>query len=179
MKVLVLSCLLCLSIGIYGARANEHDPEVIRKQLLTALKSSKTTDSLYNALDATKHKNALITGYMATLQALKAIHAWNPITKLKYLNASEKTYAEAVAADPHSIEIRFMRFSVEHNVPGFLGYHKNLENDRKTIIEQIKKKNYKQEDTDLIRTTVKFLIDSKRCTAAENEYLHKQLAALK
>lgn len=179
MKQFIISCFILFALGFTPAKANDHDPETIRKHLITALKSSKTTDSLYNSLDAVKHKNALITGYMATLQALKAVHAWNPFTKLKYLNAAEKTYAEAVAADPHNIEIRFMRFSVEHNVPGFLGYHKNLENDRVTIIEQLKKKNYAADDKELIKTTVKFLIDSKRCTAAENEYLNKQLAALK
>ncbi|MBE9584958.1 hypothetical protein IM792_10910 [Mucilaginibacter sp. JRF] len=179
MKALFLSCFIFISIGFIQAKANEHDPETIRKHLITALKSSKTTDSLYDKLDAVKHKNALITGYLGTLQALKAVHAWNPITKLKYLNAAEKTYAEAVAADPHNIEIRFMRFSVEHNVPGFLGFRKNIDDDRKTIIEQLKKKNYSDDDKDLIKTTVKFLIDSKRCTAAENEYLNKQLAALK
>lgn len=179
MKALVISCFIFFTIGFTPAKANDHDPKTIRKQLLTAIKSSKTTDSLYTSLDAVKHKSALITGYLATLQALKAIHAWNPFTKLKYLNAAEKTYTDAVTADPHNIEIRFMRFSVEHNVPGFLGYHKNLETDRKTIIEQLKKKNYSEDDKDLIRTTVKFLIDSKRCTPAESEYLTHQLAALK
>lgn len=151
----------------------------IRKQLMTALKNSETTDSLYNSLEKAKHKNGLTTGYFAAVQALKAIHAWNPYNKIKYLNRSEKSFKEAVEIDPHNIEIRFMRFSVEHNVPGWLGYNKNLVADRETIIQQLKKKNYHTNDKDLVVTIIKFLIESKRCTPAENDYLHAQLNALK
>jgi hypothetical protein len=174
-----LFIFLFTCIAFIGQATADHDPVVIRKQLVIALKSSETTDSLYKSIDAVKNRSALLTGYLGTLQALKAVHAWNPFTKLKYLNKAEKTYAEAVAADHDNIEIRFMRFSVEHNVPAFLGFTKNLETDRKQIIAQLKKKNYKAADHELITTVVKFLIDSKRCTPAENEYLHKHLATLK
>ncbi|RYZ97610.1 MAG: hypothetical protein EOP47_21260 [Sphingobacteriaceae bacterium] len=149
----------------------------VRLQLTAALESSKTTDSLYNSLDAVKNKTGLTTGYMAALQALKAVHAWNPYSKVKHLNRSEETFKRAVAADPHNLEIRFMRFSVEHHVPGFLGYNKNLESDRKEIIHQLKQKNYTSADQDLVNTVVQFLIDSKRCTPAENEYLNRHLVA--
>ncbi|RCH55612.1 hypothetical protein DJ568_06890 [Mucilaginibacter hurinus] len=162
-----------------NAVANDVDPVVIRQHLITALKSSKTTDSLFNRLDAIKNKTGLVTGYIATLQALKAIHAWNPYNKIKHLNRSEKSYRAAVAADPTNIEVRFMRFSVEHNVPGFLGYNKNLANDRQEIITQLKKKNYAHNDHAFVSTVVKFLLESKRCTPAENEYLTKLLANLK
>ncbi|RVU01602.1 hypothetical protein EOD41_06450 [Mucilaginibacter limnophilus] len=175
-KWFITCIIICLYASVF---AQQHDPVSIRRQLVVALKSSETTDSLYKSLNAVKNKPALVTGYIATLQALKAVHAWNPFTKLKYLNKAEDTYRQAVAADPDNIEIRFMRFSVEHNVPGFLGFNKNLDADRKAIINQLKKKNYTASDHEMILTVVKFLIDSKRCTAAENEYLNKLLASLK
>ena len=173
MKRLVTVILLVAFLSPLGVKGQ------IRKQLIVALKSSKTTDSLYKSLDAVKNKTGLITGYIAALQALKAVHAWNPYNKIKYLNRSEKSFKQAVAVDPHNMEIRFMRFSVEHNVPGFLGYNKNLADDRKEIIHQLNKKNYTPADHDLVTTTIKFLLESKRCTPAENEYLNGQLAALK
>lgn len=169
-------CLLILLAAILQAKGQN---TAIRKHLVTALKSSEVTDSLFKVLDAQKHKNGLTTGYIATLQALKAVHSWNPYNKIKYLNRAERDYKQAVTLDPHNMEIRFMRFSVEHNVPGFLGYNKNLDDDRKTILQQLHKKNYTPADHDLVLTIIKFMLESKRCTPAENEYLTGQLTALK
>lgn len=164
--------------GILGAAHAADNPANIRKQLMRALESREVTDSLYKSLTAVKNKTPLITGYIGAVQALKAVHVFNPFTKLKYLNQAEKTFAQAIAAEPHNIEIRFMRFSVEHNVPGFLGYGKHLEADRQEIISQLKKKNYKTADSELITTVVRFLVDSERCTPAETEYLNRHLMAM-
>jgi hypothetical protein len=158
--------------------ATEPDLHTIRKLLITALNSSKTTDSLYTNLGNIKNRTSLINGYMGTLQALKAKHAWNPYYKIKYLNDAEKTFKNAVTGDPTNIEIRFMRFSVEHNVPGFLGYTKNLVADRTEIIKQIDRKHYSSADATLVKTIINFLIDSKRCTPAEHTTLTQHLASL-
>jgi hypothetical protein len=154
-------------------------PKEMRKQLLVALDRRSLTDSLYNTLNSASDKSALNTCYFGVVQALKAKHAWNPYYKLKFLNDSEKTLQMAVNREPDNMEIRFMRFSIEHNVPGFLGYNKHLTADREEMIKQLDKKYYATADKDVVKTIVKFLIESKRCTAAENQNLQKHLAALK
>jgi hypothetical protein len=158
--------------------ATEPNLHTIRKLLITALSSSKITDSLYTNLGNIKNRSSLINGYMGTLQALKAKHTWNPYYKIKYLNDAEKTFKIAVTGDPTNIEIRFMRFSVEHNVPGFLGYTKNLVADRIEIIKQIERAHYASADAALVKTIITFLIDSKRCTPAEQQTLTQHLASL-
>jgi len=151
----------------------------LRREMVSAISSSKTTDSLYSSLNTQLNKTPIITCYIAALQALKAKHSWNPYFKFKYLNDSEKTFDNAVTADPQNMEIRFMRFSVEHYVPVFLGDDKDLYADREEIIDDIKKKRYTTADKDLVTAIVKFLLASKRCTPAENTYLTKQLNSLK
>jgi hypothetical protein len=160
------------------SRANSQDPKVLRKKIIQSIQSRNTTDSLYNVLNKINKKTPLIVAYIGTLDALKAKHAWNPYSKIKYLNVSEKRLQTAVADEPHNIEIRFMRFSIQHNVPSFLGFGKNLVEDRHEIIKQIDVKNYGSADRDLTIGIIKFLIDSKRCTPLENADLSKQLAAL-
>ncbi|MBK0378162.1 hypothetical protein [Mucilaginibacter segetis] len=145
---------------------------------MNAIDSKKTTDSLYNSLNSMQIKSALIIGYIGTLEALKAKHTWNPYYKLKYLNDAEKSFQKAITEAPHNIEIRFMRYSVEHNVPNFLGYNKNLKADREEIIHQIDKRNYGSADNELVKTIITFLIDSERCTPTENKILNQHLAAL-
>ena len=150
----------------------------MRQQLMQALNSSKLTDSLYNKLSQSPDKSPVTIGYLGALQALKARYAWDPYSKLKYLNACEKTFAKAVTADPHNIEIRFLRFSVEHNVPRWLGYTKHLTADREEMITLIKNEPDHPNDKAFIITVIQFLLNSKRCTPAENSYLSKALTRL-
>ncbi|WP_183563075.1 hypothetical protein [Mucilaginibacter sp. SP1R1] len=164
---------------ISQVKAEEPNLKNIRRQLVRAIEKSKTTDSLYKSLEVVKDRSGLIDGYMAALQSLKAKHSWNPYFKIKYLKDAEKTFKKAVAADPHNIEIRFMRFSVEHNVPGFLGFNKELAIDSEEIISQIDKRNYGTADKPLTIEIIRFLLDSKRCTPVQNDNLNQHLAALK
>jgi hypothetical protein len=171
--------ILFFIVGITNlVQADVPGPKVIRKQLLVALENKKLTDSLFNILSAEPNKSALNICYLGVVEALKAKHAWNPYYKVKYLNDAEKTLQAAVNRDPDNMEIRFMRFSIEHNVPGFLGYTKHLVADREAMIKLLDRKHYTTADHEVVVTIVKFLIDSKRCTPQENDKLHKHLAAL-
>ncbi len=167
-----LSCL----ISVYAQTAV--NKKTLRHQVVQALTSSKTTDSLYNSLKAAHSRSPLITGYMGTLLALKAKHHWNPYYKLKYVSDAEKTFAKAIAADPHNMEIRFLRFSVDHKLPRLLGYNKNMEADKTEIMAQLTEKNYPPEDKDLVITIINFLLETDMHTPSEHTYLTKQLAAL-
>jgi hypothetical protein len=178
-KLYIYTCLFtAISLAAFTDAATINLP-VLRKQLLIAVEKSNVTDSLYKSLNAEKIKPPVIISYIGALEALKAKHTWNPYYKLKYLKSAEKTFAKAVTGEPHNIEIRFMRFSVEHNVPGFLGYTKNIVADRQEMIAQLGKKHYTTADKEMVVTIIKFLIDSKRCTAQETEELRKHLTALK
>jgi hypothetical protein len=175
-------CILLLIISIaFVGFANSPQPNIpaLRRQLMQAIDSKQTTDSLYQSLGLIQQRTGLINGYRGALQALKAKHTWNPYYKIKYLNNCEDTFKEAIAQDPHNIEIRFMRFSIEHNVPGFLGYTKNIKTDKQEMIRQIELKNYGTADKDLLVAVIKFMLDSKQCNPDENAFLNKTLAAIK
>src|ERR1700744_1989742 len=132
-----LFCIYLLCLPMPQQKDNS-----IRQQLMQALNSSKATDSLYNKLSSNKNPSPVVISYIGALEALKARYAWDPYSKLKYLNHCKRSFTKAVTADPHNIEIRFLRFSVEHNVPGFLGYDKHLLADREEMITQLKAGHY-------------------------------------
>lgn len=178
-KIFFTTAALLMLLNTLTVKADEPNLRHIRSLLVVCMNSSKTTDSLYKSLSAIKNRTGVISGYLATLSACKAKLSWNPYMKVKHLNTAEATYKIAVNADPHNIEIRFLRFSVEHNVPGFLGFNKDLNTDSEEIITQLDKKNYGTADKDLTVAIIKFLLQSKRCTASQNEDLTKRLAELK
>ena len=174
--VLVVSCLV---VGFVNyAKADLPVPKVLRKQLLEALEKRSLTDSLYKILIAAPNKSPINTCYLGVVEALKAKHAWNPYYKLKYLNAAETSFAQAIGTEPHNLELRLLRFSVEHYVPAFLGYTKHLADDKAEML-QLVSKTPGTADPEMARAVIKFLIESKRCTPAENEILQKHLTALK
>ena len=170
--------LMCL-VQTTSAQTSGQKNKILRHQVMRAINSSKTTDSLYNILNAMPNKPALITGYTGTLQALKAKHHWNPYYKIKYVKDAEKTLSKAIAADPHNMEIRFLRFSVEYKLPRFLGYSKNMVADKDEIIAQLTQKNYLIEDKEMVITIINFLLEANTHTPAENAFLTKQLDLLK
>lgn len=178
-RILILAGIFLMCLVQMLSAQNIDKTKLLRRQVMLAVNNSKINDSLYNALAAMPNKSPLITGYIGTLQALKAKHHWNPYFKLKHVKDAQKTFAKAVTADPHNMEIRFLRFSVDFKLPRLLGYTKNLEADKDEIIAQLTQKNYTADNKDLVITIINFLKEANMHTAAEDAFLTKQLALLK
>lgn len=114
--------------------------EKIKQAMVKAVESQSVTDSLYSKLTGKKSDNALIIAYIGTLEALKAKHSWNPYQKVRFVSLSQKTMAKAISLEPYNLQIRFMRFSIQHYTPQFLGYSNNIKEDLKIIIRHYKEK---------------------------------------
>jgi len=150
----------------------------IRNDYVEAVKNEKTAAKLYSELKNIKNPNPLILAYLGASDAIRAKHAWNPVNKLGYLKKGCKTLDHAVDLSPNQLEIRFLRFSLEHYLPDFLGYSKHLEEDRKKLIALVGQKETvaKQIDKSILKNIVKFLIETKRCTPKEIVVLNKLIA---
>ncbi|WP_231425942.1 hypothetical protein [Pedobacter sp. Leaf250] len=172
-KQRIIVFLLFASISICKAQLSPKEITVLKTDLVKAVESVKLTDSLHNKLSKLPNKTGLITAYIGTLEALKAKHSWNPYNKIKYVKVSLKTMQNAINMDKENLEIRFMRFSIEHYTPSFLGFSKDLDVDRKEIIKHYQNRNFGIADEALIKNVAKFMIDSKRCTAEEIKILKK------
>ena len=157
----------------------EQDITDVRHAMVRALNSRRAADAIYRELLAVKNKSPLIIAYTGYAEALKAKHAWNPYYKLKYVKDAERWFAEAVKLRPHQVEIRFLRFSVEYYVPGLLGYNKHLDEDRAEIIGLLHKRMCARADRETVLAIIRFMLQSKRCTTAENIFLNRQLKLLK
>jgi hypothetical protein len=62
---------------------------------------------------------------------------------------------------------RGRRFSFHHHTPVFLGFNKNLEEDRKDIYRIFKNRRFGLTDSDLIRNMATFIIESNHCLKEE------------
>lgn len=174
MRILGLIFFLCLSFGIIADPVS--DIARTRNCIYKAIESIAVNDSLYEVLENENLSHPLMIGYKGTVQALKAKHAWSPYTKIKYLVYAERTFKKAILKDPTNMELRFMRFSVEHNCPGFIGFSKNIEADKTMIIRQLLLKNYGYADKVLVNKIVLYMNNSNRLTAQEIKLLSQSLS---
>lgn len=118
---------------------------------------------------------ALAIAYSAGIDIIKSKHAFWPLTKLNYLKKSLESLEKALKIEPNNLEVRFMRFSMLHYVPGFLGYSAERKEDANVILKELLKKNYNLVDKSIQKGIYQFILDSERLTEKDSELLISQL----
>lgn len=147
--------------------------EDIRLSYVKAVENQKTTEDMLKKLSDIKDPSPVFLAYRGAFEGLMAKHAFNPYRKLSFLSQSNRTLASAIKLKPNNVEMRFLRFSMQHYLPDFLGQNKELKEDRIAIVKNIAED---KELTEESRQVVcRFMIDSKRCTADENELFKRLL----
>ncbi len=169
MKKYYLTFLILMFSTIAGA----YDLDKIRLDYISAINDSKKADLFYKQLLKIPSPEPVIQAYLGSAAAVRAKHAWNPVNKLSYLNEGFKIIDKAVKRDPNQLEVRFLRFSLAHYLPSFLGKGGNLTTDKLKIIDLIKKNELAtmQVNQKVLKDMVNFMIDSKRCSKDEVVFL--------
>lgn len=172
-KLFVGSLFLLISYSILAT--DNINVEDIRKGYYEAVYDSKRTDELYSQLKKVKSSDPLVQAYIGSLEALKAKHARNPYYKLSYLAQFDKTIRAAVKKAPDNLEIRFLRFSVQYYVPEFLGYSKEMQEDKQKIVYLITQKKYSEDERGLVKKVYHFMVETKSLTTSEINQMKRGL----
>jgi len=154
-----------ITVSLQGNSPQKMDIQTVRQKYIKAVSSQKEAEELLVTLNSIVSNNndvPLYLAYQGAILGLMAKHAYNPFTKLDYLNQSKKVLAKAIDSAPTEPELRFLRFCMEHYLPPVLGYSSNLSNDRIMIVKHIEKT-----DGDVRKVITSFLLESKRCTPTE------------
>lgn len=101
--------------------------------------------------------------YKGAAQMMEAKYAFNPITKFSRFNKGKNNIERAIAKQPKQIEIRFIRFTIQTNLPPFLGYNQFIDTDKTILLNAIPN----LEDNKLKENVVNYLLSSKHCTNEE------------
>ena len=128
MKLICLYILLFISVTAFA-----ETPSLIEVRSLysKAANDEKACKKLIEWLKPYHEKNnPLLFGYRAGGTMMMANYVFNPFSKLSYFNKGKKMLHRAIMADAQNIELRFIRFGVQTNVPSFLGYNNYVEKDK-------------------------------------------------
>lgn len=102
----------------------------LREQYQRAVTDAEAADTFWQWLEDYAGNEGIVHAYRGSALALIGSHAWNPVKKLGCVQQANRAFRRAVRLDPQNIEIRFLRFAIQHHLPGFLGESTNLEEDK-------------------------------------------------
>lgn len=157
------SILTELRLKYYSA-VEESDSVKALEQMVTELSKS-------NKL----HSDEILTAYRGGIMALKAKHAFWPFSKLSYLNESMEILDSIISKVPDNLEIRFMRYSILHYVPDFLGWGDEKKADASKIYVLLMAKEYKGLPDELITGITQFMLDSDRLSPLQEAELESEI----
>lgn len=137
------------SIMAGGALAQDEELINLRELYYGASKSARVTDTFVERVDAIPHETPLILGYRGMSSLLRASHAFNPYSKIKYFKEGRALLEKAIERDPENPELRFFRYSVQTNAPFFLGYSDSIKDDEELLIKYVARTRSSKVEEDL------------------------------
>ncbi len=135
----------------------------IRNLYEIAAANKEANTKLIQLLATVKTDNAVLMGYKGAAIMMEANHVFNPITKLSRFKKGKQLIESAIKSDATNPELRYIRLTIQTNVPGFLGYSNAIDADKKMIIHQLSE----LRDNDLRNRMVNYLSFAKICTTEE------------
>ena len=97
--------------------------------------SIKEADNYIILLEKSNLKEA--SAYKAALLLMKAKFAFLPFNKWSYFKKGSQLLDTSIESNPKNVEMRYIRFLFQSEMPNFLGYHKNIQQDYNFIINNI------------------------------------------
>jgi hypothetical protein len=102
-----------------------------------------------------ENPDVVIKGYLSVMWFLKADHYLNPIQKWKCFKKGQEELEKLIKVNSKNTELRFLRLTIQDNIPGFLGYSANKKEDKLFIYKHLNQVS----DKDLHQKIVNYLCD--------------------
>ena len=107
----------------------------IRQNIVEVFKYDSVCTGLYQRIAETDvSHHTLLTGYKGSLSMGMALHDINAFNKLSYFNDGKKLIEESIQREPENLELRFLRLTIQTNLPKFLGYSDSKESDKEFVL---------------------------------------------
>lgn len=151
--------VLLLSILPFGISLSE-----VREKYAKAEESPEITENLFSALsDIKETDDTIFLAYKGAVLTLKAKHSKGIKHKKEFFKNGVALLESALSASPNNLEIHFIRLTVQENAPKIVRYNKQIEADKRFILE-----NYNSSKDDALKKIIK-KYSSKSTLFSENE----------
>ncbi len=110
----------------------------LRDSLPSAFGEEATCSKLYTKYNKVKSTDPLLNGYIGGLFIARSKHA-AIVDKPSAFRTGRGMLEEAISQKPDNVELKFLRLTIQINLPSFLGYDDNIDSDKKFVIEHYQK----------------------------------------
>jgi hypothetical protein len=142
----------------------------LRRQYQQAAASKEAGEKFYKLMAAYEQQDAVVLAYKAASEAIRARDA-SMFNKLTYVQNASKLFDQAVKLDGSNPEIRFLRLSVESNLPSFLGLSPHVEEDRQFLVQTLLQHPKSGLDAETFGIVRGFMVDRGHVSDAEAQKL--------
>ena len=166
MPVFTFFCSIIILIGSQNLFAQANNAELltsIREQLPEAFKKDEVCSALMKEVINVKSPDPLLKGYMGGVYIARSKHA-PLLDKRSALKTGTTLLEQAITEKPNNIELLFLRLSIQLNLPGFLGYNDNIDDDKAFVLQ-----NYRKAPTVLKARIINFINTSGYFTESEKQ----------
>lgn len=138
MKLVAFAILSVILSGIVQAQQDRLD--MARDVFFNKWGEECAAKGLYQSFKGLEmsEMSPLLLAYRGVARASMAECAFFPLTKLSYFNEGKAELEDAIKRDPDNVEIRFIRFAMQTNIPSLLMYDDIVE-DKTFILNEIAK----------------------------------------
>lgn len=137
MKILksISATILFLAIFVSQIQAQEASPLLteVRQKMPKAFEDEKECQALYDKLSKVNDPEPILKGYIGGVNIAMSKHA-SLVDKPGYLRKGTAMLDEAIKEKPNTLELLFLRLTIQINLPSFLGYNDNKEDDKKFVL---------------------------------------------
>ncbi|UBM58894.1 hypothetical protein LAG90_19025 [Marinilongibacter aquaticus] len=93
--------------------------------------------------------------YKSVATMRKAEYVLSPLKKFEYFKLGKEAIEAFLKANPEDVEVRYLRLMVQNNLPKFLGYSSQMEEDRLFVTRNLESSNLPLDFQSLIRQNMK------------------------
>lgn len=163
MRIVFVFLVTCSS----AIHANDTSLIALRNYFFTSAHNSAAAKQFFNATHLINKSEAVKFSYRGVAYMMQSKYAFNPYTKWSNFSKGRDMLEIALKQSPGNIEIHFLRFSIQSNIPFFLNYTNDIGNDKKIILEGWNE----IEDKDLKSKIKQYIITSDAFTDSEKNLL--------
>lgn len=150
------------------------DLNEIRLLYKHAADNSRKCEKLYDLLNAPEvEQYPILLGYKGATQAIRAKHSLFPHLKYSRFKEAIQIIERSIIKDDESVELRFLRFTIQSNSPALFNYKGKIKEDKQLITEALP---HLSEDEGLTEAIATALLTSDTSTKADKELAKQYLS---
>ena len=107
------------------------------RDLWFGLDSKENKEKFVICCSSLSVKSTVDAAYLAASKMIQADLSYLPTEQLSLFNQGKEQLEKCVKADLWNTEIRFIRLTLQCQSPWFLGYHDEIEEDAKIVIDHV------------------------------------------